>query len=78
MSEKLPSVIVDIHWNDNISNFVVLEKAQIDSIKTSIIKHRLLWTGHVFRLNDDRLTHPVNTTLHPQFLDHQATLCAKP
>ena len=52
--QKLRSIL-SIKWQDCITNLAVLEKAQANSIEATIIKHQLRWTGHVHRMNDNRL-----------------------
>ena len=52
--QKLRSIL-NIKWEDYITNIAVLEKAHSNSIEANIIKHQLRWTGHVHRMNDNRL-----------------------
>lgn len=52
--QKLRS-IMKIKWEDHITNISVLEKAGVNSIEAHIVGHRLRWTGHILRMNDDRL-----------------------
>lgn len=47
--------IMHIKWDDYISNVMVLERANMTSIESTIISHRLRWSGHVHRMSDDRL-----------------------
>lgn len=47
--------IMNIRWEDYITNVSVLEKAQLCSIEAFIIRHRLRWTGHIQRMNNSRL-----------------------
>ena len=48
-------IIFNIHWSDYVSNFVVLEQAEITSIEAILLKSQLRWAGHVSRMHDHRL-----------------------
>ena len=52
--QKLRSIL-NIKWEEYITNIAVLEKAHSNSIEATIIKHQLRWAGHVQRMNDSRL-----------------------
>lgn len=52
--QKLRS-IMNIKWEEYITNVTVLERAQMTSIEATIFRHQLRWTGHVQRMSDDRL-----------------------
>ena len=47
--------ILNIHWSDYINNLKVLERADMTSIETMLLKTQLRWAGHVFRMDDHRL-----------------------
>ena len=44
--------ILNIHWNNLITNVEVLEQAEVSSIEAMILKYQLRWAGHVSRLED--------------------------
>ena len=48
-------LIMNIKWEDYVTNIAVIEKVQASCIKATIIKHRLSWTGHVCRMSETRL-----------------------
>ena len=43
--------IMQIHWQDRVSNQKVLERANTTSIEAMILKAQLRWTGHVIRMD---------------------------
>lgn len=47
--------ISNIKWQDKIPDTEVLEKTNIPSIEMLIFKARLRWTGHLVRMEDDRI-----------------------
>ena len=47
--------ICNIKWQDRVSNLQVLEKCGLPSIECLIIKCQLRWTGHIVRMEDDRI-----------------------
>ena len=47
--------ILNIKWQDYISNEEVLIKAHLPSIEALILKHQLCWVGHVTRMETVRL-----------------------
>lgn len=47
--------IMDIKWQDRITNVAVLERANISSMEDLLIRKNLRWTGHVLRLDTERL-----------------------
>ena len=47
--------IMNIKWSDYISNVEVLRRAGLDSIEAVLATMQLRWTGHVIRMNDDRI-----------------------
>lgn len=53
--QKCLRSIMNIKWQDHVSNVTVLNQAQIFSIEALLIKYQLRWTGHVLRMSDERL-----------------------
>ena len=47
--------ILNIKWQDRVSNLQILDMAESTSIEAMILKNRLHWVGHVIRMEDDRL-----------------------
>ena len=47
--------ILNIRWQDHITNMEVLERAQLPSIECTLLVRQLRWTGHVSRMEDIRL-----------------------
>ena len=47
--------IMGIKWQDKITNVAVLERANIPSMEDLLIRKNLRWTGHILRLNSERL-----------------------
>ena len=47
--------ILDIHWQDRVTNTEVLEKADSLSMDVILCKRRLRWLGHVHRMEDGRI-----------------------
>ena len=47
--------ILNIKWQDLVSNIQVLDMAELISIEGMILKSRLSWVGHVIRMEDNRL-----------------------
>lgn len=47
--------IMDISWEDRVSNTGVLRRAKMDGIEAFIMKAQLRWVGHVVRMEDTRL-----------------------
>ena len=47
--------ILHIRWQDRIPDTEVLQKAQMESIHTMLLRRQLRWTGHVVRMPDYRL-----------------------
>ncbi|XP_069789793.1 uncharacterized protein [Narcine bancroftii] len=44
--------ILNIHWNDFITNIEVLELAESASIESMLLKTQLCWVGHISRMED--------------------------
>ena len=47
--------ILNMKWQDRVSNLQVLDMAESTSIEAMILKSRLRWVGHVIRMADNRL-----------------------
>ena len=47
--------ILRIRWSDLVTNNEVLQRAEIPSIEAMLLSRQLTWTGHVVRMNADRL-----------------------
>ncbi|KAI8491112.1 PtdIns(3,5)P(2) sythesis regulation factor [Branchiostoma belcheri] len=47
--------IMNIRWQDKISNQEVLDRAQSSSIEALLLKAQLRWSGHVSRMDDSRI-----------------------
>ena len=47
--------ILNIRWQDRVSNLQVLEKSGLPSIESLLIQRQLRWTGHVVRMSDSRI-----------------------
>ena len=47
--------ILKIRWQDKVPDTEVLHRADITSIHTLISKNQLRWSGHVVRMDDNRL-----------------------
>ena len=46
--------ILNIKWHDYVFNEDVLEKAELPSVKSILLKQQLRWAGHVARMEDSR------------------------
>ena len=46
--------ILNIKWQDRVSNLQVFDMAEATSIEAMILKSRLRWVGHVIRMEDNR------------------------
>jgi hypothetical protein len=47
--------LLRIRWQDRVSNDDVLQRANIQSMESIIMRHRLRWLGHVQRMPVDRM-----------------------
>ena len=47
--------ILGIRWQDKVTNLEVLDRARLTSIEAMILKTQLRWTGHVIRMEPDRI-----------------------
>ena len=47
--------ILEIRWQDHITNLEVLDQAKSTSIEATIIKAPLRWVGHVIRMSECRM-----------------------
>ena len=48
-------VILGIRWSQRVTNNEVLQRADMPSIEALLLSQQLTRTGHVVRMNDDRL-----------------------
>ena len=44
-----------ISWSDYVSNVEVVNRAGMDSIEAALVTSQLRWTGHVLRMNEERI-----------------------
>ena len=51
--------LLQIKWQDRVSNTNVLQRADVPSIPTLLIQGPLRWPGHVHRMEPDRLPRQV-------------------
>ena len=49
------TIILGIKWFHKVTNVEVLTRTISEAIHTHVSKRRLLWIGHIRRMNDDRL-----------------------
>ena len=54
-------LILNIKWDDYISNEEVLRRADVEDMGVSLVRTHLCWLGHVCRMNNDR---PVKQLLY--------------
>src|SRR5687768_445735 len=54
-------IILHVKWQDKVANNEILQRSGMPSIETILMKARLRWTGHVLRMNDNKLP---KITLH--------------
>ena len=47
--------ILNIRWQDKISNITILERAGIPTLYTILKERRMRWVGHVVRMEDSRI-----------------------
>ena len=47
--------ILGIRWQDKVTNLEVLDRAKSTSIEAMILKTQLRWTGHVIRMEPERI-----------------------
>lgn len=47
--------IIQIHWQDKITNLEVLRKANSTSIEAKMLKAQLRWTDHLIRMDGSRI-----------------------
>ena len=48
-------IILGIKWQDLVPNTEVLNRCNMTGIESYLFRHRLRWTGHVMRMDDNRL-----------------------
>ena len=54
-------LILNIKWDDYISNEEVLRRADVEDMEVKLVRTRLRWLGHVCRMEEDR---PVKELLY--------------
>ena len=47
--------VLNIKWQDRISNVTVLQRTKLPSIETILLQTQLRWAGHVVRMEDNRI-----------------------
>ena len=47
--------VLQISWEDRVTNQEVLRRAELPGIEAMLMLAQLRWSGHVMRLDDDRL-----------------------
>ena len=47
--------LLDIHWEDRVTNQEVLRRAALPGIEALIMQAQLRWSGHLIRMEDTRL-----------------------
>ena len=47
--------ILNIRWQDHTTNMEVLERAQLPSMEATVLVRQLRWSGHVSRMEENRL-----------------------
>ena len=47
--------ILGITWQEKVINTIVLDRAKVPSMYSSLKQRRLRWLGHVVRMEDDRI-----------------------
>ena len=47
--------ILHVHWQDKIPNTEILERSNCVSIQAMLMRQQLRWTGHICRMEDNRL-----------------------
>ena len=47
--------IINIKWQDRVTNLVVFDRVEMSSIEVMVIKNQLQWLGHVIRRDNHRL-----------------------
>jgi hypothetical protein len=47
--------ILQIRWQDKVTNIEVLDRANSTSIESMLLMAQLRWTGHVIRMSDERI-----------------------
>ena len=51
--------IMRIRWQERVTNQEVLDKANLTSIEATILRSQLRWSGHVIRMNSQRIPRQV-------------------
>ena len=55
MQQRHLRQLMNISWKDHVSNFEVLERAEMPSIEETVTTSQLRWTGHIVRMENNRL-----------------------
>ena len=67
-------LILNIKWDYYISNEEVLRRTDVEDMEVMLVRTRLRWLGHVFRMNDHR---PVEQLLYCE-LAHDSRPIGRP
>ena len=52
-------MIMGIRWQDRVTNQEVLDRAGSTSIESMLLKSQMRWTGHVIRMDENRINRQV-------------------
>ena len=69
--------VLNTHWSDYINNLIVLERADITSIESMLLKIQLRWAWHVSRMEDHTCPssfYLVNSLLASKTEGHQRSI----
>ena len=55
MQQRHLRQLMGIKWSEHVSNFEVLERAEMPSVEEIITSSQLRWTGHTTRMEDERI-----------------------
>lgn len=47
--------MMNISWRDMVPHVTILQRAHVTSVEAMLIQRQLRWTGHVIRMDDERL-----------------------
>ena len=53
--------IIGIKWQDFVPNTEVLKTCNIDGIETFLLSAQFRWSGHLVRMEDERIPKPCCT-----------------
>ena len=54
MQQRNLCQLMGVKWSDHLSNFEILERAEMPSVEEITKKNQLRWTGHTTRMEDCR------------------------